>query len=456
MNRNSRLSVRRSTGQFFSILVAGMLLILASPAWSHDPGAVKNADEVQLPDLELLKNEHGDLLIGIGDKCLDVQGADPSDGVFVNIFECHGQENQRWELEPVSSFFELRGLEGKCVQPGGGESGVRLIIGPCGGLEDRWEPDPDVLSDFSLVHVSSGKCMDVEGASSADRTPVNIFDCHGGPNQTWRLGQDTPAGLIEEVEPNDSHGAAQYLDPGDFTRTFDADIGNTTHNTSVSMSHVTVLGTGDETFDYYSFTVENAGDIGIFDIDYATMDAYLRLYDSQGSWLAANDDSPTSWGAGGSVSGLDSYLEYTFSQPGLYVIRVGRCCGSSPVPDGASYKLQVSLGQETAILLRQERFAVTVDWRTDDGSGPGRPSHLRTDDSGIFYFFSPNNLELLLKVVDGCAFNDRYWVFFAATTDVEFTVTVTDLLNGISKIYTNPPHHPADAVTDVGAFDTCP
>ena len=65
-------------------------------------------------------------------------------------------------------------------------------------------------------------------------------------------------------------------------------------------------------------------------------------------------------------------------------------------------------------------------------------------------------MELLIKVLDGCGVNNRYWVFFAATTDQKFTVRVTDTETEEQVEYTNPLKHPADAVTDTAAFDTCP
>ena len=52
------------------------------------------------------------------------------------------------------------------------------------------------------------------------------------------------------------------------------------------------------------------------------------------------------------------------------------------------------------------------------GSGFARPL---TTDSGLFWFFAPQNLELLVKMVDGCSFcNGHFWVYAAATTDVEY------------------------------------
>jgi hypothetical protein len=110
---------------------------------------------------------------------------------------------------------------------------------------------------------------------------------------------------------------------------------------------------------------------------------------------------------------------------------------------------------DTQLCLQQNRFSVTVAGETSSGDDFVGEAIQRTDTSGEFFFFSPDNLELLVKVLDGCTINDRYWVFFAATTDVEFDLTVTDTLTGESKTYTNPQGNPADAVTDTDAFATC-
>ena len=38
-----------------------------------------------------------------------------------------------------------------------------------------------------------------------------------------------------------------------------------------------------------------------------------------------------------------------------------------------------------------------------------------------------------MKVIDACALNEKYWVFYAAGTNVGFTATVTDTLSGAAK-----------------------
>ncbi len=108
------------------------------------------------------------------------------------------------------------------------------------------------------------------------------------------------------------------------------------------------------------------------------------------------------------------------------------------------------------ISLQGGRFTVQVEWEDPLGqSGPGLLID-KSNDSAVLYFFSQDNWEMLIKVLDGCEINDRFWVFYAATTDVGFVVTVTDTQENVTEQYTNPLGQPANAVTDTSAFATCP
>ena len=107
--------------------------------------------------------------------------------------------------------------------------------------------------------------------------------------------------------------------------------------------------------------------------------------------------------------------------------------------------------------LNNGRFEVQVDWRDQGGqSGTAKVVPYGSDDSGLFWFFDGSNWEMLVKVLDGCGLNDHFWVFYAATTDQQFTLSVRDTISGNTVEYINPLKHPADAVTDTLAFDTCP
>jgi hypothetical protein len=44
----------------------------------------------------------------------------------------------------------------------------------------------------------------------------------------------------------------------------------------------------------------------------------------------------------------------------------------------------------------------------------------------------------MIKVLDGRAINGRFWVFYGALSDVDYTLTVTDTQTGQQKTYHNP------------------
>ncbi|HEY6322518.1 MAG TPA: hypothetical protein VJA16_13265 [Thermoanaerobaculia bacterium] len=62
---------------------------------------------------------------------------------------------------------------------------------------------------------------------------------------------------------------------------------------------------------------------------------------------------------------------------------------------------------------------------------------------------------MLIKIIDGCSLDSHFWVFFAATTNVGFTVTVTDTQTSHQAVYTNADKHAAPPVQDTSAL-TCP
>lgn len=107
--------------------------------------------------------------------------------------------------------------------------------------------------------------------------------------------------------------------------------------------------------------------------------------------------------------------------------------------------------------LNGGRFEVDLTWRDFNGSsGRAKTASFRTDDAGFFWFFQPSNLEFQVKVLDGCDFNQRYWVFAAGTTNLGYTLRVTDTLRGVTATYENALGNPAPAITDTEALATCP
>ena len=104
----------------------------------------------------------------------------------------------------------------------------------------------------------------------------------------------------------------------------------------------------------------------------------------------------------------------------------------------------------TSLCLASNRFVATVEWKTAAGRGSGRASTV-TADTGTFWFFDPANVELVVKVVDGRALNGRFWVFYGALSNVEYTLTVRDTATGATRVYRNPAGRLA-SVGDTEAF----
>jgi len=109
----------------------------------------------------------------------------------------------------------------------------------------------------------------------------------------------------------------------------------------------------------------------------------------------------------------------------------------------------------TTLCLNGGRFKVQATWNTGTSSGAAQVVS-QDGDSGQFYFFNPDNIELTVKVLNACSSNDRFWVFASGLTNVEVRITVTDTQAGRARQYFNPLGKAFAPVQDVSAFATCP
>ena len=177
--------------------------------------------------------------------------------------------------------------------------------------------------------------------------------------------------------------------------------------------------------------------------------------------------------------------------PGLHVAPV--LAGEAEAPETPTLESVRSADEHdacvessTVLCLHEGRYEVKVEFTANDETKPARVARPRTDDSGLFYFFEPNNWEMLLKVLDGCEFNEHHWVFAATASDLGIELVVRDTTlpdqdaDGVMIVHTRTytfdpivrrPQGPDesdedyakylrkghDALTEVGAFpDACP
>jgi len=117
---------------------------------------------------------------------------------------------------------------------------------------------------------------------------------------------------------------------------------------------------------------------------------------------------------------------------------------------------------DTVLCLNNDRFRVQVSFTTTTGGltgqtvmSPGSSVPLGPVEGG-FWFLDEDRLEMIVKIVNGCGLNNRYWVFFTGLTDVDTTIslTITDTATDAPSTYDMS--IPSPPVIDTEAFDTCP
>jgi hypothetical protein len=121
-------------------------------------------------------------------------------------------------------------------------------------------------------------------------------------------------------------------------------------------------------------------------------------------------------------------------------------------------------GLNTACLLAK-RFRVTG--KMFDFSAPPREFPLavmsfaggraESDQTVFFESFNPGNLEIGVKMVDGCALPSghplrSYWVFYGGLTNAATTVRVTQVATGLADTWSNPGGDFPRSVGRIGAF----
>ncbi|HSS78577.1 MAG TPA: hypothetical protein VLV54_17760 [Thermoanaerobaculia bacterium] len=107
---------------------------------------------------------------------------------------------------------------------------------------------------------------------------------------------------------------------------------------------------------------------------------------------------------------------------------------------------------DAVLCLAGGRFAARVHWSLTDGTAGDAHAAALTDGSGSFGFWSPRNVELTLKMIDGRDSNHHFWLFGAVLTDVAYTLTVTEMATGLQRTYRNPRGRFAN-FADTDAFD---
>ena len=166
------------------------------------------------------------------------------------------------------------------------------------------------------------------------------------------------------------------------------------------------------------------------------------------SFTDTSTENPTSWlwnfgdSTGGSLNTSTAPNPFfTYNNAGIYTVTL--TVSNNDGQSTTTHVLTVVSGtpplcteDDGTLCLNGARFNVTADWTKSDGThGSGHAIKL-TADSGYFWFFDAANIELVVKVLNGCSIgNGAYWVFAAGLTNVQVVLNVKD--EKTSEIFTN-------------------
>ena len=187
--------------------------------------------------------------------------------------------------------------------------------------------------------------------------------------------------------------------------------------------------------------------------DNANDETEFRIEVRQGTAGGFTDVGSVGANQRATVSGLDPATLYQFR------VRARNASGDSPYSNVASATTfgggSACVPGATAMCLNDDRFRVQATFDTGEQNGSAQVVKL-TSDTGYLWFFSDTNVEAVVKVLNACSLNNRYWVFAGGLTNVNTVITVRDTQTGASKSYTNPQGTAFKPIQDTSAFATCP
>lgn len=137
------------------------------------------------------------IIIGLGNKCIDAFGANTADGTAIILWEqkilgrnssgLFLTSNQLWNYDPITGYLESTMNPMQCLDIAHGDfqNGTPIILWQKhGGENQKWNIDADgCISNRTHPNM----CIDVRNATNNNGTPLVLWEKNGGANQRWTL-----------------------------------------------------------------------------------------------------------------------------------------------------------------------------------------------------------------------------------------------------------------------------
>ena len=124
-------------------------------------------------------------IVGMNQKCFDVRGMVDANNVPLQVWDCGGTWNQQFSYDGATGY--LRTAKGRCVEVDklvNFQNGDPVDTRNCwGGVNQKW--DIDLFGELQLR--GTNKCLEIKDYDTDNGTPIWLWDCYVGANQTFNL-----------------------------------------------------------------------------------------------------------------------------------------------------------------------------------------------------------------------------------------------------------------------------
>lgn len=134
------------------------------------------------------------------DKCIDLSNGNISEGANIWLWDCRdGNRNQQWVYDGINRNIRLKMNMDWCMtlDQGSTRNTSNIQLGKCDlSAAQQWKVDglnPTTVSAYNRIHFlkDPNKCVDVYQGNTADRTNIQIYQCHMQPAQQWFFDGNT-------------------------------------------------------------------------------------------------------------------------------------------------------------------------------------------------------------------------------------------------------------------------